>query len=132
PELKEIFVYPADRILIGQGAKYRLVATGRYSDGTEADLSRHVRYTSSDETLATVDDSGEVTATRLGETSVMIRSQGKTAVATIAMIAQLAGADYPEAPVNNFIDTLVFAKLKKLNIVPSELSPDPVFLRRIY
>src|SRR5262245_44862290 len=96
PELKEIFVYPTERILVGEAARFRLIVTGRYSDGTESDLSRHVRYTSNDETLATVDESGEVTAHRFGETSVMIRSQGKTAVASIATIGQLPGAEYPE------------------------------------
>ncbi|HTM47340.1 MAG TPA: DUF1553 domain-containing protein [Bryobacteraceae bacterium] len=132
PELQDISVYPPERILVGAGAKFRLIVTGRYSDGTEADLSGHVRYTSNDETLATVDDDGEVTTKRPGETSIMIRSQGKTAVATIATIAKLAGPDYPRTPTNHLIDTLVFAKLRKLNIVPSELSSDTVFVRRIY
>jgi hypothetical protein len=62
----------------------------------------------------------------------MIRLQGKTAVATIATIAKMPGADYPNPVVNNFIDRLVFAKLKKLNVVPSELSSESVYLRRIY
>jgi hypothetical protein len=40
--------------------------------------------------------------------------------------------DYPEVPRNNFIDELVFSKLKRLNIVPSALSSDREFVRRIY
>jgi hypothetical protein len=107
PDLKEVSVYPTERILVGEGAKYRLIVTGRYSDGTESDLTQHVRYTSNDETLATVDDGGEVTAKRIGETSIMIRSQGKTAVGTIATIGQLPGANHPETAANNFIDKFV-------------------------
>src|SRR5207244_1022093 len=41
-------------------------------------------------------------------------------------------ADYPKAPENNFIDTLAFAKLRKLNIVPSDLADDAEYLRRVY
>ena len=35
-------------------------------------------------------------------------------------------------PENNYIDTLVDAKLKKLRIAPSELCTDEAFLRRVY
>jgi hypothetical protein len=132
PELQEISAYPAERILVGTGATQRLIVTGRYSDGSQADLSRHVRYTSNDETVAAIDDSGEITAKRQGQTSIMIRTQGKTAVARVSIISSPPGPDYPNIPENNFVDTLVFAKLRKLNIIPSELSPDPVFLRRAY
>src|SRR5262249_3703432 len=39
---------------------------------------------------------------------------------------------YPAQTENNFIDTLVFAKLKKLHILPSEPAGDAEFLRRVY
>src|SRR5207253_6439394 len=39
---------------------------------------------------------------------------------------------YPAVPENNFIDHLVFARLKKLNIVPSDLADDAEFCRRVY
>ena len=38
----------------------------------------------------------------------------------------------PSAPENNYIDTLVDAKLKKLRIAPSDVCTDEVFLRRVY
>src|SRR5207253_11461661 len=33
-------------------------------------------------------------------------------------------ADYPKVPENNFVDALVFARLRRLNIVPSDLADD--------
>jgi len=132
PDLKEISVYPTERILVGTGARQHLIVTGRYSDGTQADLSGHVRYMSNDETIAAVNDAGEITAKRQGETNIMVRTQGRTTVARVAIIPQALGPGYPTVPENNFIDGLVFAKLKKLNVVPSDLAPDPVFLRRVY
>ncbi len=43
-----------------------------------------------------------------------------------------AGFAYPKVPENGFIDTLVFARLKQLNMVPSDLATDEEFLRRVY
>jgi hypothetical protein len=41
-------------------------------------------------------------------------------------------AKYPDFSANNFIDGHVIAKLKKLNIAPSELCDDSTYLRRVY
>src|SRR5206468_2768050 len=41
-------------------------------------------------------------------------------------------ADYPAVPENNFIDKLVFLKLRKLNVLPSDLTDDAEFVRRVY
>ncbi|MEO7649112.1 MAG: DUF1549 and DUF1553 domain-containing protein, partial [Bryobacteraceae bacterium] len=41
-------------------------------------------------------------------------------------------ADYPQVTRNNFIDDLVFGKLRMLNLIPSGLSTDDKFLRRVY
>jgi hypothetical protein len=132
PTLQDVSVYPEDRILVGVGSKQHLIVTGKLSDGTQVDLTREVRYSSNDEGVATVDDSGEVSARRPGETAIMIRTLGRAAVAKIVVIEKAAGTDYPEVAANNFVDVAVFAKLKKLNILPSRLSEDSAFLRRIF
>src|SRR5581483_85958 len=41
------------------------------------------------------------------------------------------GFVYPKLPEVNYIDREVFAKLKRLNMVPSDLSTDEEFLRRV-
>ena len=40
-------------------------------------------------------------------------------------------SNYPEVAANNFIDDAVFDKLRKFQIVPSDLSGDSEFLRRV-
>jgi hypothetical protein len=42
-----------------------------------------------------------------------------------------AGFRYPQVPASNFVDREVFARLKLLNMVPSDLSSDEEFLRRV-
>ena len=65
-----------------------------------------------------------------GETSVLVRAAGLTASTTVGVIGPLV-ADYPQVPRANFIDEYVFSKLRRFQIVPSDLSSDSEFLRRI-
>lgn len=132
PRLQSVQVHPPEQILVGADAKQRLIVSGRYSDGTTADITQHVRYSSNDDTTASVNDEGLVTARRRGETAIMIRIQGKTAVTRIAVIPSPPGPNYPVTVSHNVIDEQVFAKLKRLNIEPSPLSEDHVFVRRVY
>lgn len=132
PDLTDVKAYPAERVLVGADTKQGLVISGTYSDGSVADITRHVRYSSNDESIVAVDEAGIVTAKRPGETAIMIRTQGKTAVARFAVIAAggPAVSAYP-AP-RNFIDEHVIAKWRKLNIEPSAPAGDEVFLRRAF
>jgi hypothetical protein len=41
-------------------------------------------------------------------------------------------AKWPDLPENNFIDGLVYRKLRKLNVLPSEMCDDADYLRRAY
>ena len=89
-----------------------------------------MQYTANDESVVEVSPAGEIKTLRAGETSIMVRTLGKAVAARIAVVAQPPLANYPQTPRNNFIDDLVFAKLRRLNIVPSQLSSDSEFLRR--
>ena len=61
-----------------------------------------------------------------------MRTLGKAVAARIAVVEEPPMKNYPDVPRNNFIDELVFSKLKRVNIVPSPLSSDHEFLRRVY
>jgi hypothetical protein len=106
--------------------------TGDYTDGTTADMTRKVQYTPNDESVVEVTPAGEIVPRRAGETAIMVRTLGKAMAVRLAVVTQAPRANYPEVPRNNFIDEFVFTKLKKLNIVPSELPSDYEFLRRVY
>jgi hypothetical protein len=132
PRLKTLRVTPEEMTLIGIGSRLKLKAEGTYTDGSAEDLTRKVQYTPNDESVVEVSPSGEIKTLRAGETSIMVRTLGKAVAARVAVVAQPPMANYPEVPRNNFIDELVFAKLRRLNIVPSKLSSDGEFLRRVY
>ncbi len=132
PRLKTLTVTPEEITLIGIGTTHQLKATGTYTDGSAEDLTRKVQYTANDESVVEVSPLGEIKTRRAGETAIMVRTLGKAIAARIAAVEKPPMANYPDVPGNNFIDELVFAKLKRMNIVPSELSSDQEFLRRVY
>lgn len=123
-------VWPAERELTA-GGQQQLLATAIYSDGARRDVTAQAEYSSNVEPIAGVDEAGLIQATEVpGEAAIMVRYMGEVAVSRV--IRPLAtNAEFPATPSNNFIDDLVWAKLRKLKIFPSELCTDAEFLRRV-
>jgi len=54
-----------------------------------------------------------------------------TVAACFVTLPQIRKGPYPDVPATNVIDKYVFDNLKQLNVVPSNLSDDAEFLRRV-
>ena len=132
PRLQTLTVTPGELTLVGIGSHRQLSVTGTYTNGATEDLTRKVQYSPNDESVVAVSLAGEISAHRAGETAVMVRTLGKAIAARIAVIENQPLKDYPDVPRKNFVDDLVFAKLRRLNIVPSPLSSDEEYVRRVY
>src|SRR5262249_47580729 len=100
-------MYPEEQVLVGKGARLSLVVIGRLSDGTTRDMTREVRYSSSDETVAAVGSDGIVTAGAAGLATVLARGLGSVAASQVGVIRNRAGPDFPRLTANNFVDELV-------------------------
>lgn len=131
PIIESISVMPNDRTVKVANSKHQLIVTAAYSDGSVRDVTPLARYFSDDEGVISTNSSGKVTALRDGEANIMVRYHGKATVSRFYSLLKPRPASYPKVPENNFIDTHVFAKLKKLGIIPSELAPDAQFIRRV-
>ena len=131
-QVTSVRIEPKERILrmLGQ-QQLRVIA--RYSDEREVDVTAHARFQSNQEALGSVSAEGLVA---VGETpgEIAIMASYMNCVATFrALVPQPQSiVPYPPFPENNFIDGLVLAKLKKLNIAPSELCSDSDYVRRVY
>jgi hypothetical protein len=123
---------PGEVFLTSLEQKQQLVVVGVYADGSQRDLTTQVNYHANDDTVAAISATGLLEAKRSGETAVMIRSLGAVGAARVAVSLRPAVAGYQRPPSNNFIDDFIFRKLEKLRIVPSGLSTDSEFLRRVY
>lgn len=106
----------------------QVVAT--YSDGTERDVTRWCRFLSSNEGVVGIDESGRVAADRAGGAHVFARFSRFTEGSEVIILPD-GKFDWPAPKANNYIDELVFTKLQKLRIIPSELATDAQFLRRV-
>jgi hypothetical protein len=132
PTVAAIRVEPRERVLDFRG-RQQLRVVARFSDGREADVTAHAKFQSNNEGLASVDAGGLVRAGEApGEAAVM--ASYVNAVDAFRAVVPRPGrvADYPAVPENNFVDRLVFARLRALNIVPSEPADDAEYLRRVY
>lgn len=132
PRVRQIEVYPEQQVLAGKGAALKLVVIGRLSDGSTRDMTREVRYSSSDDTVATVNAEGGVSAGTPGIATVLARGMGKVAAVQVGVVGSIAGPDFPKLQANNFIDELIWDTQRRLNVRPAELSSDREFVRRVF
>mgnify|MGYP001206610083 CR=1 FL=1 len=128
--LVKLSVVPEAVTLPKVGAQVPLKVFARFSDGTTRNVTKDANYEVSDTAVAEVDGTGVVTGKRWGGTGVVVRYLG----AVQASFLTLPRADkrpYPKVTTRNFVDELVLANLKKMNVVPSRMTTDREFIRRV-
>ena len=130
--LRKLSVYPPEYRLTGIGNALQLIAVGEYSDGSVRDLTNIVRYSSNIGAIASVTTGGMVKPEIPGETAIMARTMGQAAAVPVLVVKDRPMANYPAVRETNYIDKHVFAKLKRINVSPSEVSTDEEFVRRVY
>jgi hypothetical protein len=131
PTVERIEVLPASRAM-QRGGKQQLAVLAHYTDGSTEDVTHIAQYEPNDSEMAEASRSGLVTTHDLtGDVAIMARFQGQVSVsrATIPLGIPVTDAELP--PARNFIDELVFAKLKALGIPPSPVCDDATYVRRV-
>ncbi|MDA1164963.1 MAG: DUF1549 and DUF1553 domain-containing protein [Planctomycetota bacterium] len=132
PKLVAIQVTPHDTRMAMDSSR-QLQVTARFSNGREIDVTHLAKFQTNSESLATVDEFGLVTTSdNPGEAAIMASYLGEVDVFRAIVPQPDDGTTFPQQPVLNFIDGLVDAKLRKLNIHPAGLCSDADFLRRVY
>lgn len=132
PSLTRISVFPTEQLLPMNG-KQRLLVTARYSDGSTRDVTREAKYASNNPTILSVDNEGRAQSRTVpGAAAVMANYQGLVAVSRILVPRDAVGPAPTMPPANSFIDRLVWNRLAKLRIHPSDPATDEEFLRRAY
>ncbi|MGE3779409.1 MAG: DUF1549 domain-containing protein [Pirellulaceae bacterium] len=133
PQLQRITVEPQSshqRI----GNHQQVVVQAHYSDGRIDDVTRWAKFTSANETVASVDDRGEVTITGHGVGAVTAWFASKIVIAelTVPYENAVSSESFAAEPRRNFIDELVLEQLERMKVRPSPLASDSEFLRRAY
>ena len=129
PKIVSIEVQPSQQ-LMKLKTNQQLKVLAKYSDGYVRDVTRSALYEPNDKSMAETTDGGLVKMFDLpGEVAVMIRYQGKIAVFRATAPLGAPVAQLPKS--KNFIDDLVFNKLKMLGLPPSDIADDSTFIRRV-
>ena len=128
-QLAGLDVLPREQI-VPPGESYPLRVTARFADGTSADVTPLCSFSSRDEGIAAVDSAGRVTAHGVGDTAVIVRFRAD-AVMSLVLVPRPGVPNFPTVAPQNFVDEHVLAKLRRLNVPPSELADDATFLRRV-
>jgi len=134
PALVRISVEPSERILT-PGTEVQFVVTAHFADGSTSDVTHLAMYQSNESVIAAVSADGRVKAGPLpGEAAIMARYMEKFAVCNILipLPGHVPAEVYAKLPRHNFVDELVWDKLQRLGITPSEPCDDATFLRRAY
>lgn len=129
PKMARISVEPAKLTMPLKGEQ-QLQVTAHYTDGSTRDVTKRALYEANEKAMAESSETGLVKLFDLpGDVAVMVRYQGKVSTfrATVPLGAPVAALP----PVSNFVDDLVFAKLKTIGIPPSEIADDGTFIRRV-
>lgn len=129
PFVTRIEVFPKERTM-QPNADQQLKVLAHFSDGHFEDVTRGALFEANDKDMASTEATGLVKfAAQPGDVGVMIRYAGKVTVfrATVPL-----GAPVQHLPVaKNFVDEIVFKKLKRIGLPPSEIADDATFIRRL-
>ncbi|MFO0904161.1 MAG: DUF1553 domain-containing protein [Pirellulales bacterium] len=129
PQVTHIEVLPKERLMEREGTQ-QLVVVAHYSDGSTEDVTRTTQFDSNDAEMAEVSVTGLVkTAQLTGSVAVMARYQGHVGVFRGTVPLGLPVDNQPKA--KNFVDELVYGKLKALGLPSSNLCDDATFIRRV-
>jgi hypothetical protein len=132
PALVDLEVFPKFRALPATNLDQQLLVLAKFSDGSVRDVTADSRYSSSNELAFTIDEAGYVKVNTKGEAAITARYGPKIAISTIVAMDHDPKFAWPNPPEANYVDKLVFEKLKRMQIAPSELCSDAEFLRRVY
>ena len=131
PKVIGIELYPKGGLLNGEGAKQQLTVRAKYSDGSDRDVTDLAYFMTSNDNSATVSQTGLVQAKNRGESFVMARFDTHTVGVDFVTLPHNLEFSWKEIAPNNYIDTHIHNKLRKLRIQPSELCSDAEFIRRV-
>ncbi|MES2658922.1 MAG: PSD1 and planctomycete cytochrome C domain-containing protein [Verrucomicrobiota bacterium] len=133
PQPTGIEVQPKQIVLTGSDVRIPFNVRASYSDGTDRDVTTLSLFSSSnDNSVSILAREGLAASKNRGEAFLLARfhtfTEGSQAIVVPADLAYQRPSFEPQ----NYIDGLVAEKLNKLRIIPSEISDDESFLRRVY
>lgn len=130
--LAKLVVLPRKRSLRNEGRNQQVVVVAHFADGSQRDVTPLVSFSTSDEQVASVSKSGLVSFHKRGSVAILCRYLHVVDNARLSYVREVPGFAWNNPAEVNYVDKWVFAKLKELQILPSDVCSDDEFLRRAY
>ena len=141
PAVSKIDILPKE-VLLNKGDVQHHIVTAHYSDGSKADVTHLVRWSSTNEAVAQVDEDGKTTIVGPGVGAIVAWYDSKLSIGNLTVAYapsnKVVDADKktgklpPAAKPVNFIDENVDRLLTRLNLDASPNCKDSEFVRRVY
>ncbi|NQV26457.1 MAG: DUF1553 domain-containing protein [Rhodopirellula sp.] len=133
PTVDRVEILP-ESVQLSVGDEQEFIVRAHYSNGRVEDVTRWVKFSSSDESVASVDQSGRVSVIGPGAGAVTGWFASRTVMSriTCAFPNDVPEETYVSQPRRNFIDEMVVAKLSELRLEPSPPCSDVEFVRRAF
>ncbi len=133
PRCVKLEVYPpTGRLLKRPAHTQQICVLAHFSDGTIRDVTDLACYSSSDTEIADVSVGGLVVGHNRGEAAIIVRYLEFIESCFLTFVKDIPNYQWNNPPSNNYIDDLVYAKLKQLQFLASGTCSDEEFLRRVY
>ena len=127
--IAKLTVTPDHYAVVAADQSRQIKVSATFTDGSTEDITPFCDFKISDEAIASVDAVGRVTARQPGDAGLTVLYRGAVVALRVIVPSPGAPATFPQPA--NFIDALVFDKLRLLNMTPSGPASDEVFLRRV-
>ena len=135
PVLKKIEVFPGSRVQLAPARWQQLAVLAHFADGSVRDVTRLTAFSSSDEGVASIDATGLVEMQQTGEAAILCRYLDIIQCVRLTYLVpkpDFVWSNPSGHNDHNDVDQHVFAKLKMLNILPSQVCTDQEFVRRVF
>jgi hypothetical protein len=132
PEPLGIELLPTKTVFAGKDQTQKTVVMAKYSDGSVRDVTKLALFMTNNDAVASIDKEGVAKGNNRGGAFVFARFNKFTVGSEVIVLPTDDNFVWKDVPETNFIDTLVFDKLKKLHMSPSDVCDDETFLRRAY
>ncbi|MEM7456681.1 MAG: DUF1549 domain-containing protein [Planctomycetota bacterium] len=133
PLVDRVEIRPAES-MVENGQERDLSVIAHFTDGSQRDVTHRAKFTSTDQTVARVDEDGVVSIVGSGEGAITAWYSSKIGVARVTspFPGNVESNVFANAEAGNFIDDLVLKQLERINVPPSPDSADHVFVRRVF
>jgi hypothetical protein len=130
--LSRLEVSPDRRRLPGDIPEQQLGVQAHFKSGEVRDVTALAVFSLNDADAASVSPSGLVRFKRTAEVSVLVRYLNSFASSRLTYVRSDPKYVFAAPKPTNYIDELVFARQRELQLLPAPVASDEVFLRRVY